>query len=83
MPAALVYLLGVPLLAPSFGIITAFRGAMVLSGPPLAGFVVDLVGVKGVAMVLSGATMTVASVFYVIAVLVHRNGRRRGEYQNI
>merc|ERR1719318_2378220 len=54
LPSALVTLVGVPLLAPSFGIITAFRGAMVLTGPPLAGYVVDMVGRKGAAMVVSG-----------------------------
>jgi len=78
MPTALVHLLGVSLLAPSFGIITAFRGAMVLSGPPVAGLLVDMVGVKGAAMVMSGVTMTVSSVFYMLAVLVHK--RERGQY---
>ena len=81
MPTALVHLLGVSLLAPSFGIITAFRGAMVLSGPPVAGLVVDMVGVKGVAMVMSGVAMTVSSVFYLLAVLVHRRERR--QYQTL
>lgn len=78
LPSALVTLVGVPLLAPSFGIITAFRGAMVLTGPPLAGFVVDMVGRKGSAMVVSGVAMLVASMFYLVAVIVHR---RRSSYR--
>ena len=76
MPTALVHLLGVSLLAPSFGIISAFRGAMVLSGPPLAGLVVDMVGAKGAAMVMSGVVMTVVSLFYMLAFIVHRRERR-------
>ena len=80
IPSALVHLIGVPLLAPAFGLLTACRGVMVLFGPPLAGIVVDMVGVKGVAMVVSGVAMTVASGFYLLSVIVNRSLGRRMEY---
>merc|ERR1719186_2027603 len=80
IPSALVHLIGVPLLAPAFGLLTACRGVMVLFGPPLAGIVVDMVGVKGVAMVVSGVAMTVASGFYLLSVIVNRSLGRRTEY---
>ena len=54
---------------------------MVLSGPPLAGLVVDMVGVKGSAMIVSGVAMTVASGFYVLSVIVSKRLSARGEYQ--
>eukprot|EP00092_Neocalanus_flemingeri_P032823 GFUD01035699.1.p1 GENE.GFUD01035699.1~~GFUD01035699.1.p1 ORF type:complete len:463 (+),score=142.43 GFUD01035699.1:137-1525(+) len=82
IPSALVNLIGVPLLAPAFGLLTAFRGVMILSGPPLAGMVVDVVGVKGVAMVVSGVAMSVACVFFILSVLVDRRKERRGEYED-
>eukprot|EP00090_Calanus_glacialis_P022504 TRINITY_DN34735_c0_g1_i1.p1 TRINITY_DN34735_c0_g1~~TRINITY_DN34735_c0_g1_i1.p1 ORF type:complete len:351 (+),score=92.74 TRINITY_DN34735_c0_g1_i1:27-1055(+) len=81
IPSALVNLVGVPLLAPAFGLLTAFRGVMVLSGPPLAGLVVDMVGVKGAAMIVSGVAMTVASGFYLLSVIVNKRLVARGEYQ--
>ena len=81
IPSALVNLLGVPLLAPAFGLLTACRGVMVLSGPPVAGVIVDMVGVKGVAMVVSGVAMSIASGFYILSVIANRRMRRSGEYE--
>jgi len=83
IPSALVNLLGVPLLAPAFGLLTACRGVMVLSGPPVAGVIVDMVGVKGVAMVVSGVAMSIASGFYILSVIANRRMRRSGEYEQV
>ena len=53
---------------------------MVLCGPPLAGAMVDLMGAKGVAMIVSGIAMTTATFFYFLAfvfrkkLLPSRNG---------
>merc|ERR1719154_622739 len=83
IPSALVNLLSVPLLAPAFGLLTAFRGIMVLCGPPLAGMVVDIVGVKGVAMVVSGVAMTVASAFYILSLIANRRRGRSVDYEQL
>ena len=83
IPSALVSLVGVPLLAPSFGLLTAFRGMMVLSGPPMAGAVVDMVGVKGAAMIVSGIAMTVASGFYVLSTLANQRLQVRRQYHSL
>jgi len=83
IPSALVGLVGVPLLAPSFGLLTAFRGIMVLSGPPMAGAVVDMVGVKGAAMIVSGIAMTVASGFYILSTLANQRLEVRRQYHSL
>jgi len=82
-PAALVHLLGVDLLAKAFGIMTLSRGIAVLIGPPLAGMVVDLFQMPGSALIVSGGFMTVASLMYVVTVMVHQRIRKRMEYREI
>ena len=84
-PPALIHLLGVPLLGPAFGLLTAVRGSAALSGPPLAGMVVDMLGDRKMALVVAGGGMTLSSMFYIITALANRRRvalARRG-YQEI
>jgi len=84
-PPALIHLLGVPLLGPAFGLLTAVRGSAALGGPPLAGMVVDILNDRKMALVVAGGGMTLSSVFYIITALANRRRlalARRG-YQEI
>jgi len=83
IPSALVQLIGVSSLGPAFGLLTAFRGVMVLGGPPLAGMVVDMVGVKGVAMLVAGVAMSIASLFYILSLLMNRRLQKRKVYESL
>lgn len=84
-PPALIKLLGVQMLGPAFGLLTALRGAAALGGPPLAGLVVDILNDKRIALVVAGAGMTLSSLFYILASLVNsgRLSRTRRGYQEI
>ena len=83
-PPALVHLLGVGLLGPAFGVLTALRGTAALAGPPIGGVVVDMLDDKRMALVVAGGGMTLSGLFYIIATLVNRrrDARERG-YEEI
>merc|ERR1712130_182527 len=72
VPAALVDLLGVDLLAQAFGLLTLVRGIAALSGPPIAGFVVDLFHSPGSAMIVASIGMLAAGFFYFVVLLLER-----------
>eukprot|EP00092_Neocalanus_flemingeri_P025248 GFUD01027380.1.p1 GENE.GFUD01027380.1~~GFUD01027380.1.p1 ORF type:complete len:496 (-),score=106.05 GFUD01027380.1:35-1522(-) len=73
----LVRVLGLSLLSPAFGLMTAMQGAAALTGPPLAGAAVDWAGDRGVALHLAGGVMCVAAVGYGLAYLVLRREERK------
>jgi len=83
-PPAIIYLLGVHLLGPAFGLLTAIRGSAALAGPPIAGMVVDLVGDRQMALMVAGGVMTLSSLFYLISAIANRRRlvTRRG-YEEI
>ena len=68
-PPALVHLLGVGLLGPAFGVLTALRGTAALAGPPIGGVVVDMLDDKRMALVVAGGGMTLSCMFYMLAVV--------------
>jgi len=65
----LVRVLGLSLLSPAFGLMTSIQGAAALTGPPLAGAVVDMLGDRGLTMDLAGGIMCVAAILYMMTVL--------------
>jgi len=69
-PATLTDLLGANLLTQAFGFLSFFRGFAALSGPPIAGAVVDVTGSSEAALLVSGGIFTGAAVTYVITILV-------------
>eukprot|EP00092_Neocalanus_flemingeri_P020029 GFUD01021689.1.p1 GENE.GFUD01021689.1~~GFUD01021689.1.p1 ORF type:complete len:493 (-),score=108.40 GFUD01021689.1:65-1543(-) len=73
----LVRVLGLSLLSPAFGLMTAMQGAAALTGPPLAGAAVDWAGDRGVALHLAGGVMCVAAVGYGLAYFVLRREERK------
>jgi len=83
-PPALVQLLGVGLLGPAFGVLTALRGTAALAGPPIGGLVVDMLDDKRMALVVAGGGMTLSGVFYIIATMVNKRIDSRGRgYEEI
>jgi len=68
----LVNILGLNLLSPAFGMMTGIQGAAALTGPPLAGFAVDWMGNRGLALYMAGGIMSIAAIFYFIAYLFIR-----------
>lgn len=77
-------MLGLPALAPAFGLLTLSRGTAALGGPPLAGAVLDLVGgAGGVAMVVAGAGMAAACAIFTLATLLEKRTEWRSQYQQI
>jgi len=85
-PATLMDLLGANLLTQAFGFLSFFRGFAALSGPPLAGAIVDLTGSSGDALLVSGGIFTLAALTYVVTIFVHRRlikAEARAEYQQI
>ena len=83
-PPALIELLGVGLLGPAFGLLTAVRGTAALAGPPLGGMVVDILDDKRMAMVVAGGGMSLSGLFYIIAAMINnRLGSRRRGYEEI
>jgi len=81
VPAAVVNLLGVDLLAQAFGLLTLVRGIAALSGPPIAGFVVDLFHSPGSAMIVASIGMLAAGFFYFAVLLLERRfTHRRSAY---
>jgi len=77
----LVHVLGLDLLSPAFGLMTAAQGGAALAGPPLAGMVVDLVRDRGMALHLSGAILGLASVIFVLAYIQHSRRNRKNEFK--
>jgi len=73
----LVRVLGLPLLSQAFGLMTSLQGAAALTGPPLAGAVVDLLGDRGLAMDLAGGIMCVAALLYMLSFLSIRRHERK------
>merc|ERR1719186_1449797 len=73
----LVRVLGLSLLSPAFGLMTAMQGAAALTGPPLAGAAIDLAGDRGVSLHLAGGVMCVAAWLYVVAYLSMRRGEKK------
>jgi len=65
----LVRILGLSLLSPAFGLMTAMQGVAALSGPPLAGAVVDFAADRGLALYLAGGIMCLAAVLYFVSYL--------------
>jgi len=82
-PPTLINLLGVPMLGPAFGLLTAFRGCAALGGPPLAGMVVDLLSDQASALVVAGCGMTLSSLFYIVSTVVIRRREARTTYEEI
>ena len=56
---------------------TSLQGAAALTGPPLAGAVVDLLGDRGLAMDLAGGIMCVAAVLYMFSFISIRKHERK------
>jgi len=85
-PATLMDLLGANLLTHAFGFLSFFRGFAALSGPPLAGAIVDYTGCSGDALLVSGGIFTLSSLTYVVTIFVHRalvKAEARAGYQAI
>jgi len=78
----LVRVLGLPLLSPAFGLMTAIQGAAALSGPPAAGAAVDILGDRGLTMELAGSIMCVAAVVYFLVFCSMRKAERKYEREN-
>ena len=60
----LVATLGLPLLPPAFGLLTALQGVAALAGPPLAGRLAELTGDRGSTFTLCGALLLTASLMF-------------------
>ena len=56
---------------------TSLQGAAALTGPPLAGAVVDLLGDRGIALDLAGGIMCVAALLYMVSFLSIRRQERK------
>jgi len=65
----LLRLLGLKALSQTFGLLTAMRGFAALSGPPVAGALVDYMNNPGVALDLCGVFLLFSTSFYLIAIL--------------
>ena len=79
----LVRVLGLPLLPPAFGLMTAVQGAAALAGPPLAGAATDWLDDRAVALHCTGGLLVAATGLFVVAAQ-HNRGRERGlQYQKI
>ena len=79
----LVRVLGLPLLPPAFGLMTAIQGTAALAGPPLAGAATDWLDDRGVALHCTGGLLIVATGGFVVA-FWHNQRRERGQtYQEI
>jgi len=78
----IVSLLGLELLTPGFGLLTAGGGLAALAGPPLAGVAVDL-GSPGMALVMSGCVMAAAGGSYGVATWRKYRYTRRELYLEI
>jgi len=79
----LVKVLGLPLLSPAFGLMTSIQGAAALTGPPLAGAAVDMLGDRGLTMDLAGGIMCVAAILYMITVLNIRRQEQKNEVSTL
>jgi len=73
----LVRVLGLPLLSPAFGLMTTVQGAAALTGPPLAGAVVDILGNRGLTMDLAGGIMCVAALVYMVSYFSMRKSEKK------
>jgi len=73
----LVRVLGLSLLSPAFGLMTAMQGAAALTGPPLAGAAVDMARDRGLALYLAGGIMCVAAMLYMLAYLSMRKREKK------
>lgn len=82
-PACLVHLLGVELLAKAFGLLTLCRGIAALCGPPMAGLAVDLFHHPGVALLVAGGGMAIASMLYLVTLIVYRGLQSRIHYTQV
>ena len=71
--------LGLPLLSPAFGLMTSIQGAAALTGPPLAGAAVDMLGDRGLTMDLAGGIMCVAALLYMFSFLSIRRHERKSQ----
>merc|ERR1711892_567895 len=78
------------LLTPAFGLLTAGGGLAALTGPPLAGYIVDMSrrghGNKGVSMFICGGIMSCSATAYFLATCVRKRREhraRRGLYEQI
>jgi len=83
VPAALVNLLGVDLLAQAFGLLTLVRGLAALTGPPLAGVLVDLTHSPSTALLVAATGMAASGIFYSAVVVLNRRLSRHSEYTQL
>jgi len=79
----LVRVVGLPLLSPAFGLMTAVQGAAALAGPPLAGAVTDWLDDRTVPLYCTSGLMLAATVLFVVGYCHNRNRERRSYYQEI
>ena len=79
----LVRVLGLPLLPPAFGLMTAIQGTAALAGPPLAGAATDWLDDRGVALHCTGGLLIVATGVFVVAAWHNRRRERGRSYQGI
>ena len=66
---------GIENLTSAFGLLTVFRGAASIVGPPLAGVVYEATMSYSVSFYLSGASLVMAAVFGILADMVRRRER--------
>ena len=71
----LVDICGIENLTSAFGLLTVFRGAASIVGPPLAGVVYEATMSYSVSFYLSGASLIMAAVFSILADIVRRRER--------
>jgi len=79
----LVRVLGLPLLPPAFGLMTAVQGAAALAGPPLAGAATDWLGDRAVALHCTGGLLVAAAAVFLVAAWQHGRGEHRRQYRGI
>ena len=79
----LVKVLGLNLLPPAFGLMTAVQGVAALTGPPLAGAIIDVLGNQGVAFHMTGGLLLSASLAFVGVAFQNRRRERRLQYHQL
>ena len=81
----LVRVLGLHLLSPAFGLMTAVQGAAALAGPPLAGAATDWVGGPAAAFYCAGGLLLLATGGFLGAAQYHSRGQyhSREQYHRI
>jgi len=83
MPPSLISLLGIRGLGTGFGLLTLTRGLAAMSGPPLAGMVVDSSGLPYMALLVAGVGMSASCALFTLVTLQARREQRRREYHQL